>query len=93
MIKKFFKWLWALIKSFGTVKGLLSLFISFVIFYGWLLAFIVIGTIFNIKWMYSIGIGGVLFWAGPFTPFFPMFLGFATFLRKVVFRDKENKDD
>ncbi len=91
VIKKFFKWLWALIKSFGTIKGLISLFISFIIWYGWLLAFIVFGIIFKITWMYSLGISGVLFWAGPFTPFFPIFLGTATFFRKVVFKDKEEQ--
>ena len=91
-IKRFFKWLWELVKSFGSLKGLISLFISFIIFYGWLLAFIVFGTIFNIKWMYSVGIGGVLFWAGPFTPFFPIFLATATFFRKTIFKDKKGED-
>lgn len=41
--------------------------------------------------MYSLGISGVLFWAGPFTPFFPIFLGTATFFRKAVFKDKEEQ--
>lgn len=91
-IKRFFKWLWELIKSFGTLKGLISLFISFIIFYGWLLAFIVFGTIFKITWMYSVGIGGVLFWAGPFTPFFPIFLAIATFFRRVILKDKKEVD-
>ena len=92
-MKRFLKWLWELIKSFWTVKGLISLLISFIIWYGWLIAFIVIGAIFKIAWMYSVGIGGVLFWAGPFTPFFPIFLATATFFRKVIFKDKKGEDD
>lgn len=93
MIKRFLKYLWNLIKSFGTVKGLISLFLAFTIWYGWLIAFIVIGLVFKVTWMYSLGISGVLFWAGPFTPFFPIFLGTATFFRKVVFKENKQGDE
>lgn len=95
-IKKFIKWTIDLVKSFWSVRGMISLGISFMLFYGWLLVFIVIGIISGNAWFYGVGIGGVVFWAGPFTPFFPIMLGVATFLRKVVFRDNksacENKD-
>lgn len=92
-LKRFFKWLWELIKSFGSVRGIISLLISFTIWYGWIIAFIVLGTAFKIAWMYSIGVGGVLFWAGPFTPFFPIFIATATFFRTVIFKDKKGEDD
>ncbi len=69
---------------------MISLGISFMLFYGWLLVFIVIGIISGNAWFYGEGVGGVLFWAGPFTPFFPIMLVVATFLRKIVFMDNKN---
>lgn len=69
-IKKFIKWTIDLVKSFWSVRGMIALGISFMLFYG-------------------VGIGGVVFWAGPFTPFFPIMLVVATFLRKIVFRDNK----
>lgn len=72
---------------------MISLGISFMLFYGWLIVFIVVGIISGNAWFYGVGAGGIVFWAGPFTPFFPIMLGFATFLRKVVFMDKKNTED
>lgn len=89
-IKKFIKWTVDLVKSFWSIKGMIALGISFMLFYGWLIAFIAIGIISGNAWFYGVGMGGVVFWAGPFTPFFPIMLGVATFIRKIVFRDSKN---
>lgn len=92
-IKKFLGWLWGVIKSFGSVKGILSLFISFMVFYGWALVFIVIGIISGNAWFYGTGTAVIVFWAGPFTPFFPIMIAFASVLRLKVFRDKKKEVD
>lgn len=75
-----------LLIEFKSLKGFISLFISFMLYYGWLLIFIVIGIISHNAWFYGVGIGGVVFWAGPFTPFFPLFIATAIIIRKVLER-------
>lgn len=92
-VKKFIKWTVDLVKSFWSIRGMISLGISFMLFYGWLLVFIVIGIISGNAWFYGVGIGGVVFWLGPGTPLIPLILGFATFLRKIVFREKKNVEE
>lgn len=72
------------------MKGLISLFISFMIFYGWLLIFIVIGIVSDNAWFYGVGIGGVVFWFGPGTPLIPLIIGVATFIRKFILRDRDS---
>ena len=53
------------INGFYIPKGIVSVIISFSLYVGWAIAFVVIG-IFGNAWLYSIGITVILFWAGPF---------------------------
>lgn len=88
----------AFVKSIGrlllglkTKKGLISLFIAFMIFYGWALTFILLGFLFdNTLWM-AIGMGVVVFWAAPFTPFFPITIISTLFIQRVILRDKQTQ--
>lgn len=88
-MKKFLKWLWELIKSFNTPKGLISLLISFILFCGWALVFILIGILFKNAWFFSIGSAVITFWSLPLTPMWPTIIAFAMFLRKFIFKDKK----
>jgi len=85
---KFVKFIIKLIKSFKTTKGIISLVISFTIFVGWALAFLLIGIINNNQWFIGIGTTVIVFWAAPLTPMWVLIIGFALFLQRVVFGEK-----
>ena len=87
----FFKGIWQFIKRFFTSwKGIISFIISFSLYVGWAIAFIVIGIIFGNAWLYSTGTTVVLFWAGPFTPMWLLIVSTALVLQRYVFRDKKS---
>ena len=87
----FFKGIWQFIKRFFTSwKGIISFIISFSLYVGWAIAFIVIGIIFGNAWLYSTGTTVILFWAGPFTPMWLLIVSTALVLQRYVFRDKKS---
>lgn len=87
----FFKGIWQFIKRFFTSwKGIVSFIISFSLYVGWAIAFVVIGIIFGNAWLYSTGTAVVLFWAGPFTPMWLLIVSTALVLQRYVFRDKKS---
>lgn len=87
----FFKGIWQFIKRFFTSwKGIISFIISFSLYVGWAIAFVVIGIIFGNAWLYSTGTTVVLFWAGPFTPMWLLIVSTALVLQRYVFRDKKS---
>ncbi len=87
----FFKGIWQFIKRFFTSwKGIVSFIISFSLYVGWAIAFVVIGIIFGNAWLYSTGTTVVLFWAGPFTPMWLLIVSTALVLQRYVFRDKKS---
>lgn len=88
-MKKFLKWLWELIKSFNTPKGLISLLISFILFCGWALVFIGLGIAFKNAKLIAIGSSVIVFWSAPLTPMWGTIIAFAMFLRKFIFKDKK----
>ena len=89
----FFKGIWQFIKRFFTSwKGIVSFIISFSLYVGWAIAFVVIGIIFGNAWLYSTGTTVILFWAGPFTPMWLLIVSTALVLQRYVFRDKKSMD-
>lgn len=93
-MKKFiislFKLVIITIKSMKTWRGVLSLFLSFMLFYGWLLIFIFLGTILKNNSIFIIGSAGLAFWAGPFTPLIPLVITFSLIIQRYVLFDKVN---
>lgn len=87
-IKRFFIFIWNTFKGMKTVKGIISLLISFFIFYGWAIIFIWIGIVSENHWFTSIGTAVVIFWAGPFTPFIGIWIGTAFLIQKYILRDR-----
>ena len=89
----FFKGIWQFIKRFFTSwKGIVSFIISFSLYVGWAIAFVVIGIIFGNAWLYSTGTTVILFWTGPFTPMWLLIVSTALVLQRYVFRDKKSMD-
>lgn len=82
---------WEIIKSMQSLRGLLSLLISYMIFHGWALLFFVIGIMSGNGWLIGVGSAVMLFWFGPGTPVIPLVLITALFIQRYIFMDKKNK--
>lgn len=86
----FFKGIWQFIKRFFTSwKGIVSFIISFSLYVGWAIAFVVIGIIFGNAWLYSTGTTVILFWTGPL-PMWLLIVSTALVLQRYIFRDKKS---
>ena len=89
--KNFFIMIWEVIKSMKTLRGLISLFISYMIFHGWAVLFLMIGLLLGNVWFTAVGTAVVLFWFGPGTPFFPLTLITALLIQRYLLLDHTNK--
>ncbi|MDY0210819.1 MAG: hypothetical protein RBQ91_05385 [Acholeplasma sp.] len=87
----FFKAIFRLILGLRTPKGLIALFISFSIFYGWAIAFIIYGSIASNGWFLTIGSGVLVFWLAPGTPFFPIMIIATLFIQRIILRDHKTQ--
>jgi hypothetical protein len=83
--KTFFIMVWEVITTMKTLKGLLSLLISYMLFHGWAVLFFIIGTISGNAWLIGIGSAVILFWFGPGTPVIPLILVVALIIQRYVF--------
>lgn len=89
--KNFFIMVWEIIKSMRSVRGLISLFIAYMIFHGWALIFFIIGLLSENGWFLGIGSAVMLFWFGPGTPVTPLILVTAFIIQRYILMDKSNK--
>ena len=88
---QFFKILKEVIKSFNTVKGIISFVISFTIVVGWAGAFIVIGFISKDAKMVGAGSAVIGFWAtpGPQSPMWGLIIVLTMLIQRFILRDKK----
>jgi len=86
---QFFKFLWVLLKSFWTKKGIISFIIAFMTVEGWAIVFMILGLITKNYKLLGIGSGVTLMWAGPFTPMWMIIAALAFCLQKFILRDPE----
>ncbi len=86
-VKNFFLWIWQECKDWHTLV-LLCVVIAVVYSPVWLgyLLFI----IFKWKWCSAVASACLVFWAGPFTPFFPLCIGITLSIKKA-FEVRKNK--
>lgn len=89
--KTFFIMVWEVIKTMKTFRGMISLFISYMIFHGWALLFFLIGTLSGDAWLIAVGTAVILFWLGPGTPVIPLILILALVIQRYVFFDQTNQ--
>lgn len=97
MVKKFFRFwvhffimVWEIIKSMKSVRGLISLFIAYMIFHGWALIFFIIGVLSGNGWFLGVGTAVMLFWFGPGTPVTPLILVTAIIIQRYILMDQSN---
>ncbi|NLK12500.1 MAG: hypothetical protein GX312_02805 [Candidatus Phytoplasma sp.] len=71
-----------------TLRGVLALFISYMIYQGWAVVFIILGFIFQNGWLSSVGGLVIAIWVGPGTPLIPLVIATAYFIQRYILRDK-----
>lgn len=89
--KLFFLMVWEIIKSMRSIRGLLSLLMSYMIFHGWAVLFLGIGIVSSNGWLIGLGSAVILFWFGPGTPVIPLILITALFIQRYILMDQRNK--
>lgn len=89
--KNFTLMIWEIIKSMRSIRGMISLFIAYMIYHGWAALCFLIGIATSNGWLIGIGTTVMLFWFGPGTPVIPLILITAMFIQRYVLMDKSNK--
>ena len=85
-IKNFFKWLWKQLKDWRTlVIFIIVLLVMYFPAYG----FYILSIIFKNGWFAGIATAYIAFWAGPFTPFFPLCIAVTFGIKKIFLKTKE----
>ncbi len=87
-IKSFFKWLWDQLKDWRT---LIIFAIVLLIMYFPAYGFYILSLVFKNKWLAGAATIYVAFWAGPFTPFFPLCIAITLGIKKIFLKLKEKK--
>ena len=80
-IKNFFKWIWNECKDWRTLILLLCVII---VMYSPVWGGYLLHAIFGWSWCSAVASAYLLFWAGPFTPFFPMCIGITLSIKKAI---------
>lgn len=76
-MKKFVRWFWGvfkntfilivnILKSMWTIRGIIAFLMSVLIWVGWAVVFVILGLIYNAPKLYTIGMGVIVFYSGPF---------------------------
>jgi hypothetical protein len=91
--KKFFVMVWEIIKSMNSIRGLIALFISYMIFHGWAVVALLLGSLSGNAYLIGLGTAVILFWFGPGTPVIPLIIITALFIRRYVLFEKKEKLD
>lgn len=73
------------------MRGLISLFIAYMIFHGWALIFFFTGLLIGNAWLIGVGSAVMLFWFGPGTPVIPLIIVTALFIQRYILMDHSNK--
>lgn len=82
---------WEIIKSMKTIRGLFALFISYMLFHGWAVIFLLLGTMTNNPLWIAVGTSVIVFWFGPGTPVIPLIIVSAFFIKRYVLLDRSER--
>lgn len=74
-----------------SVRGLIALFLSYMIFHGWAVVIFILGTITANGYLIGLGTAVMLFWFGPGTPVIPLIIVTALFMKRYLLLDKKHR--
>lgn len=86
VLVNFFTSIWLLIKKLGSIRGIISFLIVWLLISG--SGLIVLGWIFDSQWLIGIGVGIYGFWLAPFTPLIPINLFLALLFQRFILLDR-----
>jgi len=89
-IKNFFMWIWEECKDWHTI---VMLAVVIVVMYSPVWGGYLLHAIFGWKWCSAVSTAVLVFWAGPFTPFFPVCVGITLSIKKAFSKFKQRKTD
>ncbi|MCK9236119.1 MAG: hypothetical protein WC225_02130 [Acholeplasmataceae bacterium] len=87
---RFFLFVWEMIKSMSNVRGVIALFISYMIYQGWAVVFLIVGIITKNAWLIGVGGAVIAFWVGPGTPTIPLVIVTAFFIKRYLLFDRSD---
>lgn len=87
-IKKFFRWIWGECKDYRTLLLLIGVM---AVVYAPVWAGYLLYAIFRWRWCLVMATGCLIFWAGPFTPFFPLCIAITLAIKRLL--EKKRKKD
>lgn len=89
-IKNFFRWIWQECRDVHTLIlfAVVVILMYFPVWGGYLFSFL-----FDLGWCSVVASAYMLFWAGPFTPFFPLCIAITLSLKKAFEVRKRKKED
>lgn len=74
-----------------SVRGLIALFISYMLFHGWAVIALFMGTVTGNAYLIGLGTAVILFWFGPGTPVIPLIIVTALFIKRYLLLDKKHR--
>jgi len=80
-------------KPYMTPKMLLVFGVVWLLTTGWAHVFLIVGTFYNIGWMYKIGIGAEVFFFNPFVNEKLITIPFSIWLYKKTFKEEVKTND
>lgn len=87
--KSFLKWIWTQLKD---VQTLIIFIIVLAVMYFPAYGFYILSLILNNAMLAYIATVYVAFWAGPFTPFFPLCISITLGIKALINKAKEKKN-
>ncbi len=82
---------WEAIRSMKTIRGLIALFISYMLFHGWAVLLVLLGTLLENPIWIALGTTVILFWFGPGTPIIPLIIIVAFAIKRYVLLDRSER--
>lgn len=89
--KNFFIMVWEVVKSMRSMRGIISLLISYMLYHGWAVLSLLMGILTSNAWLIGVGTTVILFWFGPGTPLIPLILITAMFIQRYILLDVSYK--
>lgn len=89
-IKKFFKWIWNECKDWHTAALLL---VVIAVVYSPVWGGFLLHAVFGWEWGSVVASACMIFWAGPFTPFFPLCIGITLSIKKFLEVGQKRRGD
>ncbi len=88
-VKRFFRYIWRECKDWRTIPILL---VVMTIVYSPVWLCYLLYVLFGLNWCLAVATACLAFWAGPFTPFFPLCIAITCGIKRLIFKMPKSMD-